>query len=245
MSEHARQTPLPTFSREIVTGVADHLAHIDYAISTYAHDWAIDRLPAVDRAILRGAVWELLYAEDAEAGVVIDQAVRLAKALSTARSPSFINGVLDTVAAMKPGLLAQESGWDNAAERAESGYDDPVMSPQEEAEYRVRSHTEVYAAMYDAGDFDDADLFPEDVQEEEWSATVPPDPSDRAEDSGTITDEARTRDEAPDFAREAAPATSTAEGESTDEFSAALEADLSRDPGTDSGLEHPTLFDDL
>lgn len=80
----------------------DHRAEIDGLISDYAHGWTLDRMPAVDRAILRLASWEILHNEDIPAAVAIDEAVELAKALSTEDSAKFVNGVL--------GRLAEQAG---------------------------------------------------------------------------------------------------------------------------------------
>lgn len=107
-----RQTGLTDGARQIVLGVAEHLAHIDYAISSYAERWRLDRMPATDRAILRVATWELLYDEGAQAGAVILEAVKIAQALSTDGSPKYVNGLLDTIASVAPGLRAQEAAFD-------------------------------------------------------------------------------------------------------------------------------------
>jgi N utilization substance protein B len=90
-----------------VEGVAEHAVRIDALIDTHASGWSIDRLPDVDRAILRMAVFELLWADDVPDAVVIDEAVELAKALSTDDSPSYVNGVLGAILAAEvptPGL---------------------------------------------------------------------------------------------------------------------------------------------
>jgi N utilization substance protein B len=82
--------------------VREHIAHIDDLISSHLQGWTLDRLPAVDRAILRVAVWELLYAEDVPEPVAVDEAVQLAKELSTDDSPGFVNGVLGQVMLVTP-----------------------------------------------------------------------------------------------------------------------------------------------
>ena len=86
--------PVPEHSVRLVEGVAEHSARIDALIDAHASNWSIDRLPDVDRAILRMAVYELLWADDVPDAVVIDEAVELAKALSTDDSPAYVNGVL-------------------------------------------------------------------------------------------------------------------------------------------------------
>ena len=89
--------PVPEHTVRLVEGVAEHAARIDELIDTHASNWSIDRLPDVDRAILRMAVFELLWADDVPDAVVIDEAVELAKTLSTDDSPAYVNGVLGAV----------------------------------------------------------------------------------------------------------------------------------------------------
>ena len=85
------------YAREIVQGVIDHWTEIDGLISGHTTSWPIDRMPAVDRAILRIAVWESRYNPDVPVGVAIDEAVELAKELSTDDSPKFVNGLLTAI----------------------------------------------------------------------------------------------------------------------------------------------------
>ncbi len=91
--------PVNEHTVRLVEGVAEHSARIDELIDTHASNWSIDRLPDVDRAILRMAVFELLWADDVPDAVVIDEAVELAKALSTDDSPAYVNGVLGAILA--------------------------------------------------------------------------------------------------------------------------------------------------
>jgi N utilization substance protein B len=91
--------PVPEHTVRLVEGVAEHAARIDALIDAHASNWSIDRLPDVDRAIMRMAVYELLWADDVPDAVVIDEAVELAKALSTDDSPAFVNGVLGAILA--------------------------------------------------------------------------------------------------------------------------------------------------
>ncbi|MGN6743498.1 MAG: transcription antitermination factor NusB [Amnibacterium sp.] len=86
------------YARDIVQGVIDHAEEIDRIIGDRAPAWPIERMPAVDRAILRIGVWEILHNPEVPAPVAIDEAVELAKELSTDDSPRFINGVLHAVA---------------------------------------------------------------------------------------------------------------------------------------------------
>jgi N utilization substance protein B len=91
--------PVPEHTVRLVEGVAEHAARIDELIDRHASNWSLDRLPDVDRAILRMAVFELLWADDVPDAVVIDEAVELAKTLSTDDSPAYVNGVLGAILA--------------------------------------------------------------------------------------------------------------------------------------------------
>jgi transcription antitermination protein NusB len=99
-------SPLNAYTVTVAHGVTRNAAHIDDLISTHLQGWTLDRLPAVDRAILRVAVWELLHAEDVPEPVAVDEAVELAKHLSTDESPGFVNGVLGQVMLVTPQIRA-------------------------------------------------------------------------------------------------------------------------------------------
>jgi N utilization substance protein B len=85
------------YAREIVQGVIDHWSEIDGLIDSHSTSWPLERMPAVDRGILRIAIWESRYNPDVPVGVAIDEAVELAKELSTDDSPKFVNGLLTAV----------------------------------------------------------------------------------------------------------------------------------------------------
>jgi N utilization substance protein B len=89
--------PVSDFTVELVEGTGEHRARIDEILAAYAQGWTIDRMPGVDRAVLRLGVYELLWRDDVPDAVVIDEAVELAKSLSTDESPRFVNGVLARV----------------------------------------------------------------------------------------------------------------------------------------------------
>jgi transcription antitermination protein NusB len=89
--------PISDFTVELVEGTAEHRIRIDEILAAYAEGWTIDRMPGVDRAVLRLGVYELLWRDDVPDAVVIDEAVELAKTLSTDESPRFVNGVLARV----------------------------------------------------------------------------------------------------------------------------------------------------
>jgi N utilization substance protein B len=93
--------PVQDYAREIVEGVAGNRTQLDDAISSSARDWSLDRMPSVDRTILRVATYELLCRDDVPPAVAIDEAVELAKSLSTDDSPAFVNGVLARVKELK------------------------------------------------------------------------------------------------------------------------------------------------
>jgi N utilization substance protein B len=98
--------PLNPYTVTVAHGVTEHASHIDDLISAHLQGWTLGRLPAVDRAILRVAVWELLHADDVPEPVAVDEAVELAKKLSTDDSPGFVNGVLGQVMLVTPQIRA-------------------------------------------------------------------------------------------------------------------------------------------
>ncbi len=87
------------YTEALVSGVVEHAEEIDALIEANAIDWSLDRMPAVDRALLRLATFELRWGPDIAPAVAIDEAVELAKELSTDESPGFVNGVLGRIAA--------------------------------------------------------------------------------------------------------------------------------------------------
>ncbi|NKX50076.1 transcription antitermination factor NusB [Arthrobacter deserti] len=94
------------YTVDIVQGVVAMQERIDEFLSTYSQGWPLERMPAVDRIILRVGTWELLYNDDAPDAVAVSEAVELAKVLSTDESPSFVNGLLGRLQQLKPTLLA-------------------------------------------------------------------------------------------------------------------------------------------
>ena len=86
------------FAAELVTGVGAHIDELDKWITSYAKDWTIDRMPALDRALLRIGVFELLHRPDVPTGAVISEAVELAQRFSTDESSRFVNGMLARIA---------------------------------------------------------------------------------------------------------------------------------------------------
>ncbi len=106
---------LNPYTVTVARGVTEHTAHIDELIRSHLQGWTLERLPAVDRAILRVAVWELLHADDVPEPVAVDEAVELAKELSTDESPGFVNGVLGQVMLVTPQIRAAAAAVRSAA----------------------------------------------------------------------------------------------------------------------------------
>jgi transcription antitermination protein NusB len=124
--------PTPEYAAQIVRGVAAHRAEIDKLIAGNSVGWTLERMPAVDRNVLRIGVWELRWAEDVPSGVAISEAVGLVQDLSTDGSPAFVNGLLAKVAAIKDddpatGDLEPEPGAE-AADGAEPADDDEAVA---------------------------------------------------------------------------------------------------------------------
>lgn len=94
------------YTVDIVEGVVAMQAQIDEFLTTYSQGWSLERMPSVDRIILRVGSWELLFNDDIPDGVAVSEAVELAKTLSTDESPSFVNGLLGRLQQLKPTLLA-------------------------------------------------------------------------------------------------------------------------------------------
>lgn len=92
----------------VLRGVGDHMGELDRWISDYARDWTIDRMPALDRALLRMGIFELVHRPDVPTGAVISEAVELAQRFSTDESSRFVNGMLARIAeAVRPGSHAE------------------------------------------------------------------------------------------------------------------------------------------
>ena len=99
--------PVAPYAADLVRGVTVHKARIDELIGEYAEGWTLDRMPAVDRNVLRIGIYELLWADDVPDGVAISEAVLLVRDLSTDASPAFVNGLLARIAGLKPSLTAE------------------------------------------------------------------------------------------------------------------------------------------
>ena len=100
-AQRQNQETIIGYARQIVTGIVENHSDIDDRIESFSQSWSIDRMPAVDRAILRVAVWEILFNEEVPDAVAISEAVELAKEYSTDDSGTFVNGILGAIAATK------------------------------------------------------------------------------------------------------------------------------------------------
>jgi len=98
------EPPIPQYTSDAVEGVTAHREQIDELLATYAHGWTIERMPGVDRSVLRLGAWELIYNDDVPDAVAIDEAVELVRMLSTDESPGFVNGLLGRLLEVKPTL---------------------------------------------------------------------------------------------------------------------------------------------
>jgi N utilization substance protein B len=107
-----RNDDLPPKAARLVAGVLEHVRELDDEIDSASEHWRVQRMPVVDRAILRLGLYELRYETDTPAAVVVAEAVRLAKTFSTERSGAFVNGVLATLAEKERG---SETPWGRGA----------------------------------------------------------------------------------------------------------------------------------
>ena len=102
--------PVNSYAAELVRGVQAHRELIDELLTEHSRGWALDRMPAVDRNILRIGAYELLWATDVPDAVAISEAVVLAQDLSTDASPSFVNGLLARLLEIKPEVIGDDAG---------------------------------------------------------------------------------------------------------------------------------------
>ena len=97
--------PTNPYTAELVRGVVEHQPRIDEVLASYSESWTLDRMPVVDRNVLRIGVYELLYVDDVPDAVAVSEAMALVRDLSTDESPAFVNGVLGAVLRNKPTLV--------------------------------------------------------------------------------------------------------------------------------------------
>ncbi|MBP8535605.1 transcription antitermination factor NusB [Streptomyces sp. MK37H] len=110
-----RQPPVSEYTMQLVEGYAQHIDRIDELIATYAVGWTLDRMPVVDRNILRLGAYELVWEDATPDAVVIDEAVQLAKEFSTDDSPAFVNGLLGRIKELKPSLRREQEPREHQA----------------------------------------------------------------------------------------------------------------------------------
>jgi N utilization substance protein B len=96
--------PVNEYAVLLIEGVVAHRDRLDEIIAENANDWTLDRMPAVDRNLLRIGTFEILYVDDVPDAVAVSEAVGLASDLSTDESPSFVNGLLSRIVELKPSL---------------------------------------------------------------------------------------------------------------------------------------------
>lgn len=104
IEEGPEARPIRDFTKDLITGISTNSRKIDELITTYAQGWDMDRLPAVDRNILRLAIYEIVWSTDLADGIAIDEALALAKELSTDESASYIHGVLGKISSIKESI---------------------------------------------------------------------------------------------------------------------------------------------
>jgi transcription antitermination protein NusB len=100
----AADPPVPGYAADLVRGVMANRERLDELISTYTQSWPLERMPAVDRAVLRLGAYELLFVDEVPDAVALSEAVGLARQLSTDESPQFVNGLLARLMSLKPTL---------------------------------------------------------------------------------------------------------------------------------------------
>jgi transcription antitermination protein NusB len=104
LAKPVTEAPLNQYTADLVEGVVAHWTDINELLATYSQGWTVERMPSVDRAILRLGAFEVLYSDEVPEGVAIAEAVDLATSLSTDDSPKFVNGLLARLAEVKPTL---------------------------------------------------------------------------------------------------------------------------------------------
>ena len=102
----AGEGPTNDYTSDLVRGVVEHRPRIDELLADYSEGWTLDRMPAVDRNVLRLGVFELMWADDVPDAVAVTEAVALVQDLSTDESPGFVNGILGNIVRDKATLTA-------------------------------------------------------------------------------------------------------------------------------------------
>lgn len=103
-ADRQNQDVIFAYAQSIVEGVIKHKDEIDAYLEAYSQGWSLDRMPTLDRAIMRVATWEIVYNDDVPDSVAVNEAVEIAKEYSTDDSPAFINGLLNKISSTKTAL---------------------------------------------------------------------------------------------------------------------------------------------
>ena len=174
--------PVSDFAVTLVEGVVAHRDHLDAVIGETARGWTVDRMPAVDRAVLRIGAFEILFSDEVPDAVAIDEAIDLARRLSTDDSPRFVNGVLAGLASGTPVAVAPPVR-DRTAVPADAHPADDGPGPDPAPEDPVRDEESL-----------DGDLAPADEQASGDDGPLPEDgvredriPEDRDQDDQPLT----------------------------------------------------------
>lgn len=101
LDEPAREASW-NYAKQIVVGITEHGDEIDELIETYAQGWTLERMPTLDRAILRMGIWEIMFNEEVPDSVAVSEAVKLASEFSTDDSSGFVNGMLGRITQLRP-----------------------------------------------------------------------------------------------------------------------------------------------
>jgi N utilization substance protein B len=103
-ADRQNQEEIFGYASKIVVGFDSHRDEVDAYLEAYSQGWSLDRMPAVDRAIMRVATWEIVFNDEVPDAVAVDEAVEMAKEYSTDDSPSFVNGLLQKISSTKSAL---------------------------------------------------------------------------------------------------------------------------------------------
>ncbi len=136
-------TPLAEYARELVVGVAARLDEIDASIEQTSENWALDRMPVVDRNIIRVAVYEVAHRDEIPVGVAINEAVEVAKIYGGDESPKFVNGVLGRIATTCAGAAD--------ADEADGAADDGAVADEDTAPDAGTDGAAIEGVAADAG----------------------------------------------------------------------------------------------
>lgn len=126
--------PLAPYASELLRGIEGHLGEIDSQIADVALNWPLERMPAVDRNIIRLAAYEIAYRGDVPTGVAIDEAVELAKVFGTDNSPKFVNGVLGRIAENMENMEGAGDSGDSGSLEGPGDSEGPGSSARTEGE---------------------------------------------------------------------------------------------------------------